>query len=170
MLELYIMRHAKSSWDDLNLSDHDRPLSKRGRKNAKKICELFVKRNISFDLIMLSTSLRTIETLEILKKKIKKPKKIITSKNLYLANDNEILTKLNGVSQEYKSVLLINHEPAVRNLTNFLIKNKNNNLTKLLNYKFSTSAYARVIFNFDNWNLIDEKSGKLAEFIRPKDI
>ena len=43
MLKLYVMRHAKSSWDHSNLDDHERPLSKRGKKNAKKICELFKK-------------------------------------------------------------------------------------------------------------------------------
>ena len=47
MLKLYVMRHAKSSWDHPNLEDHERPLSKRGKKNAKKICEFFVKKNIS---------------------------------------------------------------------------------------------------------------------------
>ena len=45
MLELYVMRHAKSSWDNLDLPDHDRPLSTRGKRNAKKICEFFVKKN-----------------------------------------------------------------------------------------------------------------------------
>jgi len=49
MLKLYVMRHAKSSWDHSNLDDHERPLSKRGKKNAKKICEFFVKKKYKFD-------------------------------------------------------------------------------------------------------------------------
>ena len=52
MLKLYVMRHAKSSWDHPNLEDHERPLSKRGKKNAKKICEFFVKKKYKFDYIL----------------------------------------------------------------------------------------------------------------------
>ena len=69
MLKLYVMRHAKSSWDNPNLDDHERPLSKRGEKNAKKICEFFVKKNYKFDYILLSSSKRTKKTLKILLKK-----------------------------------------------------------------------------------------------------
>ena len=70
------MRHAKSSWDHPNIDDHERPLSKRGKKNAKKICEFFVKKKYYFDCILVSSSKRTVKTLKILLKKIDKPKKI----------------------------------------------------------------------------------------------
>ena len=49
------MRHAKSSWDDLNINDFDRPLSKRGKKNAKMICEFFVKKKFKFDYALISS-------------------------------------------------------------------------------------------------------------------
>ena len=170
MLELYVMRHAKSSWDDLNLSDHERPLNTRGKKAAKKICEFFVKRKISFDLIVLSTSTRTKKTLKILQKKIDKPKKIIISKNLYLANENDIVLKIKEINENYKKVLLINHEPAITNLVNYLVKNKKNNLFKLINYKFPTAAFAKIVFDFNKWSLINSNTGILKNFIRPKDI
>ena len=69
------MRHAKSSWDDLNINDFDRPLSKRGKKNAKMICEFFVKKKFKFDYALISSSKRTKKTFQILSKKINKPKK-----------------------------------------------------------------------------------------------
>ena len=47
------MRHAKSSWDDLSINDFDRPLSKRGKKNAKMICEFFVKKKFKFDYALI---------------------------------------------------------------------------------------------------------------------
>ena len=68
-----------------------------------------------------------------------------------------------------KSILLINHEPTVRNLVRELIKNNNSNIYKLLNYKFSTCAYAKINFNINNWKEITNK-GILKEFVRPKDI
>lgn len=170
MLELYVMRHAKSSWDNLKLTDHDRPLSSRGKKNAKKICEFFVKKQIKFDLVLVSSSTRTQKTLKILQKKLEKPKKIITTKSLYLANENEIALKIKKIKEDYKKVLLINHEPSVTNLVNYLVKNKENNLFKLMKYKFPTAAFAKIIFNLDKWSLINENTGILKNFIRPKDI
>src|SRR5210317_668097 len=151
MLELYVMRHAKSSWDNLQLPDHDRPLSDRGKINAKKICEFFVKKQIKFDLVLVSSSIRTKKTLKILQKKLEKPKKIINSKSLYLANENKIALKIKKITKDYKKVLLINHEPAVTNLVNYLVKNKENSLFKLMNYKFPTAAFAKIVFDLDNW-------------------
>ena len=55
MFKLYVMRHAKSSWHDLTIDDYDRSLSKRGKKNAKKICEFFVKRKYKFDYVLVSS-------------------------------------------------------------------------------------------------------------------
>ncbi|WP_440911912.1 phosphohistidine phosphatase SixA [Candidatus Pelagibacter sp.] len=170
MLELYVMRHAKSSWDNLQLPDHDRPLSDRGKRNAKKICEFFVKKQIKFDLVLVSSSIRTKKTLKILQKKLEKPKKIITSKSLYLANENKIALKIKKIKKDYKKVLLINHEPAVTNLVNYLVKNKENSLFKLMNYKFSTAAFAKIVFDLDNWSKINDRTGLLKNFIRPKDI
>tara|TARA_B100001142_G_scaffold233554_1_gene231878 strand:- start:195 stop:719 length:525 start_codon:yes stop_codon:yes gene_type:complete len=169
MLKLYVMRHAKSSWDHPNLDDHERPLSKRGEKNAKKICEFFVKKNYKFDYILLSSSKRTKKTLKILLKKIDKPKKIISSKKLYLSSEDKIIDIIKKIPKKYKSVLLINHEPTVRNLIRSLTKNHNNNHFKLLNYKFPTSAFAKIYFDFNEWNKLDG-NGLIKEFMRPKDL
>ena len=169
MFKLYVMRHAKSSWHDLTIDDYDRSLSKRGKKNAKKICEFFVKRKYKFDYVLVSSSKRTAKTLKILLKKIEKPKKIISSKKLYLANEDIIINMIKKIPKKFKSVLLINHEPAVRNLVRSITKNQNNNHFKILNYKFSTAAFAKIYFNFNNWSQLD-RNGLLKEFIRPKDL
>ena len=71
--------------------------------------------------------------------------------------------------KKFKSVLLINHEPAVRNLVRSLTKNHNNNHFKLLNYKFPTSAFAKIYFDFNEWNKLDG-NGLIKEFMRPKDL
>ena len=102
-------------------------------------------------------------------KKIEKPKKIISSKKLYLASEQIIINTIKKIPKKFKSVLLINHEPAVRNLVRSITKNQNNNHFKLLNYKFSTAAFAKIHFNFNNWSQLD-RNGLLKEFIRPKDL
>ena len=169
MLELYVMRHAKSSWEDINLEDYKRPLNKRGKKNAKMICEFFVKKKYYFDYILVSSSKRTVKTLKILLKKIDKPKKIISTKKLYLTSEDKIINIIKNIPKKFKSVLLINHEPTVRNLVRLVSKNQNSNHFKLLNYKFPTAAFAKINFNFNSWNQIDKK-GLIKEFIRPKDL
>ena len=83
MFELYVMRHAKSSWEDLNIDDFERPLNKRGKKSAKKICEFFVKKKYKFDFALISSATRTRSTFEILSKDIPEPKTIEYSKSLY---------------------------------------------------------------------------------------
>ncbi|NCW36918.1 MAG: hypothetical protein EBV99_02570, partial [Proteobacteria bacterium] len=62
------------------------------------------------------------------------------------------------------------HEPAVTSLVNYLVKNTDNSLFKLMNYKFPTSTFAKIIFDLDKWSLINSKTGVLKNFVRPKDI
>ena len=81
MLHLYVMRHSKSSWSDPSLDDFDRPLSKRGKNNAKLICEFFIKKNYRFDYVLVSSANRTKKTLSILLKKIATPRKIFHQRN-----------------------------------------------------------------------------------------
>ena len=169
MLHLYVMRHSKSSWSDPSLDDFDRPLSKRGKKNAKLICEFFIKKNYKFDYVLVSSANRTKKTLSILLKKIATPRKIFSSKKLYLANEDRIIELIKKIPKKYKSILLINHEPAVRNLVKALTKNQNNNHFKLLNYKFPTSAFAKINFDLIEWKEI-KNNGLIKEFIRPKDL
>lgn len=169
MFELYVMRHSKSSWSNLNLKDFDRPLNKRGKKNAKLVCELFVTKKVNFDYVLVSSSKRTKKTLQILLKKLKKPKKIFSSKKLYLTDEKKIIEYIKKVPKTYNSILLINHEPVITNLVRELIKNHNGNLFKLLNYKFSTSAFAKINFKIKDWSEVLNK-GVLKEFVRPKDI
>ncbi len=169
MFELYVMRHSKSSWSNLNLKDFDRPLNKRGKKDAKLICEFFIKKKINFDYVLVSASKRTKKTLQLMLKRLKRPKKIISSKKLYLTDEKKIIKYIKKVPKTYNSILLINHEPAITNLVRELIKNHNTNLFKLLNYKFSTSAFAKIELKIKYWSEVENK-GVLKEFVRPKDI
>ena len=136
------MRHAKSSWEDLNINDFERPLNKRGKKSAKKICEFFVKRKYRFEFALISSATRTRSTFEILSKGIPEPKTTEYSKSLYLADEFTIINKIKKISSNYKSILLINHEPTVKNLVRYLTKNHETNNFKLMNYKFPTAAFA----------------------------
>ena len=169
MLHLYVMRHSKSSWSDPSLDDFDRPLSKRGKNNAKLICEFFIKKNLKFDLVYCSSSKRTIQTLNILSEKISF-KKIIKKKALYHASEDEIIHILKQTGDNYKTLLLINHEPSMSELINRICLKENSDQFENLKRKFPTAAVAEVNFNFNDWEKLSKVKGKLISFIKPKDL
>ena len=166
MLNLYVMRHSKSSWNDHNISDFERPLSSKGRKDIKFIIKFLKIKKIKFDFAYVSSSKRTKQTFKLLKKKLKIKKEIL-SKKLYLSNENKIFNIIKNTKKNYKNILLVNHEPACKNLVNNLIK-KNYFLFK--EKKFSTSAITKITFSIKKWKKLKECSGKLVFFKRPIDL
>ena len=168
MFKLYAMRHAKSSWDFPDLLDFERPLNKRGIESSKKICERFVKNKIFFDLILTSSSKRTLETLSYLNGPAEKAK-ILKLKELYNTSEIEILKIIKKVDDKYKSLLLINHMPSIKDFCSKICLNQNSNFYKDMCHKFSTAAVAEFEFKFKSWKDLD-LGGKITNFIRPKDI
>ncbi|NCU46555.1 MAG: hypothetical protein EBX83_04690, partial [Candidatus Fonsibacter ubiquis] len=121
MLNLYVMRHSKSSWNDHNINDFERPLSNRGKKDIKLIIAFLKKKKITFDLAYISSSKRTKQTFKILKNNIS-CKKIIYSKKFYLCSESFILNTIKNIKKKYKNILIVNHEPCCKNLVLKLIK------------------------------------------------
>ncbi|NDF94078.1 MAG: hypothetical protein EB122_05975, partial [Actinobacteria bacterium] len=89
MLNLYVMRHSKSSWNVANINDFERPLSSKGKKDIKFIIKFLKNKKTKFDFAYVSSSKRTTHTFKLLKKKIK-IKRVILSKKLYLTDENKI--------------------------------------------------------------------------------
>ena len=166
MLNLYVMRHSKSSWNDANINDFERPLSSKGRKDIKFIIKFLKIKRIKFDFAYVSSSKRTKQTFKLLKNKIK-IKKEIFSKKLYLTDENKIFNIIKNTKKNYKNILLINHEPACKNLVNKLIKK---NYFLFNEKKFSTSAITKITFSIKKWKKLNERSGKLIFFKRPIDL
>ena len=166
MLNLYVMRHSKSSWNDHNISDFERPLSNRGKKDIKLIITFLKKKKITFDLAYISSSKRTKQTFKILKNNIN-CKKIIYSKKFYLCSESFIINTIKNIKKKYKNILIVNHEPCCKNLILKLIKK--NKLT-FISKKFSTSAIAKLVFSIENWENLKNYSGNLTLFKTPKDF
>ena len=166
MLNLYVMRHSKSSWNDHNINDFERPLSNRGKKDIKLIIAFLKKKKITFDLAYISSSKRTKQTFKILKNNIS-CKKIIYSKKFYLCSESFILNTIKNVKRKYKNILIVNHEPCCKNLVLKLIRK---NKLSFIKKKFSTSAIAKLVFSIENWENLKNYSGNLTLFKTPKDF
>ena len=110
MKKLYLVRHAKSSWKDPSLDDIDRPLNKRGKRDAPFMGKLLRKEGVKPDLIITSPAKRAFFTAKTIANEIDYSKKDIVKSNLvYLTSTNELLEVINDISQEVKTAMLFGH-------------------------------------------------------------
>jgi phosphohistidine phosphatase len=168
MKSLHLLRHAKSSWKDPGLNDHDRPLSKRGRQTAKMMAAYLRRAKIAPDLVICSTAMRARQTLNPIAK-AKKPPKVVLEREIYGGAQRALWEQLWNLPESAKSVLLIGHNPALQDLALELAHADLNKLPASAGGKFPTGAMAS--FRFDGaWKALEPHGAVLASYITPKAI
>lgn len=121
MKTLYLLRHAKSSWDFEDLSDHDRPLNKRGRHDAPLIGRELASHEITPDLIVASSAVRALTTASLVAKELEYDTENITiNEAIYEASKEELVTIIRQLPDNANTVLLVGHNPEITELANFL--------------------------------------------------
>jgi phosphohistidine phosphatase len=170
--QLFLLRHAKSSWKDLSLPDHDRPLNKRGRKAAAAIRRLVRSEGIHPGLICVSSALRTLQTLEALQPWDEQPEVEVTDA-LYLAPAQQILERLRQIPESTRAVLVIGHNPGLQELAVLLVGGDDHvaedALARRLADSFPTGALAE--FTVDcSWSRIDRGSGRPTRYVTPREL
>ncbi len=158
---LYLMRHAKSSWDDPGLTDHDRPLAARGRDAAERLGNHLRREQITPSLVLCSSARRTRETLDCLR--VDAPVEI--EDGLYDASADELLARLRGVEDDVESVLLIGHNPAIQDLAATLAAAPNT----LAERKYPTGGLAGLAFT-GSWSRLQPGAAELLFFVIPRDL
>lgn len=113
---LYLLRHAKSSWDDPGLADHDRPLAPRGHRNAAALAEHLRAAGISPSLILCSSAQRARETLAGVLSALDAEAEILIEDCLYGAGTERLLTRLREVPHDVPSVMVVGHNPGLEDL------------------------------------------------------
>jgi phosphohistidine phosphatase len=162
------MRHAKSSWDDPSLTDYQRSLSARGKRDAQRIAQFLADSHVSIDLAYVSSAKRTVETFSYLKSLRIPESKFL--KNHYLANYELLLKRIKKTKKDYSSILLLNHEPACKDLTTALAQSYIFPKKKFMKNKFSTAAIAFLEFDCRRWDQIASCKAVLKNFITPKSL
>ena len=152
-MNLVLTRHAKSSWDNLNLTDHDRPLSRRGREDAKLIAKYLATYEYTYKTILCSTSKRTSETLEIFLNYIHKVDQINYLSNLYHASAETIRKEITTLDTD-GTYMLLGHNPGIEDFLS--------NLHKDISLKVPTCSIA-LLSNQNN-------SLQLNKLITPKEL
>src|SRR5690242_14275969 len=115
MRQLLLLRHAKSSWDDAAIPDRDRPLNARGRRCAAVMRQAMRDLGLTPDVVLVSTSRRTLETLEALEPWDETPL-IDPLDSLYLADPMQLLAALHSVPETVRSVMVVGHNPGLHDL------------------------------------------------------
>jgi phosphohistidine phosphatase len=167
MHTLYLLRHAKSSWADPTLLDHERPLSPRGRRDAKRIADHLLRLGIAPALVLCSTSRRTRETLALVRPALDASTVSIESM-LYAASAETLLERLHAVPEEVASVMLIGHNPGLEDLA-VLVASDGPELGRL-ETKFPTAALATLTLPTATWQSLSEADAVLAAYVVPKEL
>jgi phosphohistidine phosphatase len=170
MLRLALLRHAKSSWDNPDLDDFDRPLNERGRNTAPVMGQMLASLKFKPDVILCSSAKRTRETLACCEPHLKgSATTAIVDDGLYLASAADILDRIRKVASPATSVLVIGHNPGLHTLAARLAISGDAGQIARLGDKFPTAALAVYSFPQASFAELDPKSGHLEAFITPKD-
>jgi phosphohistidine phosphatase len=161
MKTLLIMRHAKSSWKHPDLADKDRPLNKKGEKDAPHMGKVLKHEDVIPQIIFTSTAARASKTAEAVAEKIGYKKEIIYMDSLYLAEPSAIVEALQDTPDDIKRVLVVGHNPGVEGLAQILTGKVDS---------LSTSAITCIKLPIDTWKELTLKvEGKLVHIWTPRD-
>ncbi|MFA3782300.1 histidine phosphatase family protein [Melioribacteraceae bacterium 4301-Me] len=161
MKKVFLVRHAKSSWENSLLSDFERPLNKRGEKDAHFMGELLAKKKIHPNIIISSPALRAITTAKIIADKLNYPEnKIHIDKNIYEGTWKELLNIINSSPESYSDLMLVGHNPALTLLNNYLSDEPIINIP--------TCGISGIKFEIKNWEEVTKAEGKNFLFEYPK--
>ncbi len=170
MKTVLLLRHAKSAWSDVSLSDHDRPLNRRGERSAQSIADHLAAEGPQPDLILCSTATRARQTLAPLVAVWTPAPPISLEKGLYLAPENALLARLRKLSDDVRTVLLIGHNDGIWQLGEVLAGTGRADLLIALREKFPTGALATLRAPIDRWSDLAAGVAELAGFVRPRDL
>lgn len=163
MKYLYIVRHAKSSWEYPALDDHDRPLNNRGKKNAPEMGQRLAKRQVTPDAIISSPAKRAYTTAKKIGAEISFPSANIKKEPLfYHGTTSDMITVLQNVGIDVETLMIFGHNPGLTDLANFLSGSDI--------YNIPTCGIAEIEFDVSSWAKVGGDTGNLVSFDYPKNI
>jgi phosphohistidine phosphatase len=162
MKTLLVLRHAKSSWNDPALDDHERPLNKRGRRDAPRMGELVREYGLIPDVIISSDAVRARLTAEAVAEAARYAGEILLDPHLYLAGPADILSLLRTVRENAETVMIVGHNPGLEELITQLTGEQQD---------LPTAALAKIALPIEQWrDLKPSTRGTLLGHWRPKEL
>ena len=159
MRTLYLLRHAKSSWNDASLRDFDRPLHDQGREAAERIGKRLASEKLNAPLVVCSPALRTRQTAELSSSALRGEERF--DERIYEASLRELMEVISEIPDEKEVAILIGHNPGFEGLLAFLTGEVR---------RMPTSALAKIEFDVASWRDVRTGEGKLEWLITPKEL
>jgi phosphohistidine phosphatase len=157
MKTLYIVRHAKSSWDSPGHEDHERPLLEKGKKRTKLVIDYLLENNVKVDLIISSHAVRARSTAIIIANALHYPEnEIQISTRIYHGDMDSLFNLFYDLSDNIQSLMLVGHNPTFTSYANYFLKDKIDWLP--------TSGIVCIEFDTDKWEQLP-LSGKKTKFV-----
>lgn len=169
MKALYLLRHAKSSWADNALADHDRPLAPRGKRATRVLARHLADARIRPALVLCSTAVRARQTLEGVASSLGEEVDVWEEENLYGAGSGELLRRLRRLPPAVPSVMVVAHNPGLENLATELIDSGDQASIARLHEKFPTGALATLLIPGE-WKALAKGRATLTAYVVPKDL
>ena len=158
---LSLVRHAKSCWKDLSLADYERPLNKRGQRDAPRMGKRMAKRDARPEHILSSPAVRALTTAKVIAAELGyKSTDVIVNEEIYGAGAGELFEMIRNLDSRFDQIMLVGHNPALTDLVNLLAGSDIVNVP--------TCGVVVLGFQTDSWMNIGIGTGELLEFDYPK--
>jgi phosphohistidine phosphatase len=163
MRTLLLMRHAKSSWKNPALDDHDRPLNKRGKRDAPRMGQLLAEHKLLPDLVLCSSARRARDTAFAVLREAGYDGETRILRSLYMADPQSALEVLRRLEGEPERVLVIGHNPGLEELVQALVADR---------IELPTAGLVRVDIDVERWSDVQlgRGRGRVVGFWRPKQL
>jgi phosphohistidine phosphatase len=167
---LLLLRHAKSSWADPTIPDHDRPLAPRGRRAARRIAAHLQAQAIRPELVLCSSARRARETLDALTRALGHGMDVQVSDDLYGADSTDLLERLRGVHEGIALVMVVAHNPGLHDLAIELVGDGDEAAVSQLHAKFPTAALATLDLGPTGWDQLRPGQAYLSSVVLPREL
>jgi phosphohistidine phosphatase len=158
--QLLLMRHAKSSWEKPELSDHERPLSDRGLRDAPLMGRLLAQNHLAPDLIVSSSAVRALATAQRVAQELGYREQLLVAPQLYHTEPDEMARFVSTLPEQHRQILIVGHNPGLEEWLAILTGQKR---------PMPTAAVALLELPLNVWSeLSNTTMGKLQEFWTPK--
>ena len=169
MKTLHLVRHAKSSWEDPRLADHDRPLDPRGERAATLMGVHLAQCGVAPDRLLVSSAERSVQTARRIAVHLPEGTPVATEHALYEAGADALLRRLRGLEPELTCVLVIGHNPGLQELALRLVGSGDAGARAQLGRKLPTAAWLELALPGE-WRDLAPAEAELRRFVVPKDL
>ena len=165
-VRLHLLRHAKSSWDDDALADHERPLAPRGIRAGKRMRRYLASHDVCPALVVCSTATRARQTLDLVLPALGSPR-VAIEEGIYLASADDLARRLRELPDEAPEAMLVGHNPGLHDLAVTLADEAGR---PALAENLPTGGLVTLDLPVSSWTSVEEGTATLVSFVKPRDL